>query len=637
MKRNEQKIENTWRTEDIFKDEAAFLACLDTCKELGNELCACDGKLDDASNLLSFLKGYEKLTCLLDDCLGYSSLLSDQDTADAHHQELKGKANALAVEVFTKLSFSDVQIMQIENLESFYASEPILERYRVYLEEVCRLKEHVLSQTEEKLMASSSLMQDTPYSIFGMLNNADLKFEDAIDSKGNKHTLTTGTFIHMLEQEDEVLRESAYRNFYAGYGSMIHTLAACLNGQTNQLKFNSTARKYASSLECAVDANNVSPKVYEQLIETVHKNIHVLHKYMRVRKEVMKKDKLHMYDLYVPMVNECNVPVSFEQAKEDILHSVQLYGTEYANVYERGLNSRWIDVYENEGKRSGAYSSGQRVHPFVLMNFANSLDTEFTLAHEMGHAMHSYMSTKYQAPLDRHYKIFVAEVASTCNEALLMDYLRKQNSDPKFQAYLINHFMEQFRTTLFRQCMFAEFERIINEKTANNEVLTSDTLNQIYADLNKFYYGEDVIVDDEISMEWARIPIINEKTANNEVLTSDTLNQIYADLNKFYYGEDVIVDDEISMEWARIPHFYMNFYVYQYATGFSAAMALSQKLLHGTQADIEAYLSFLKGGCTKSPVELLRMAGVDMASPKPIEDAIELFDSLIDEFESIMK
>ena len=500
MKRNEQKIENTWRTEDIFKDEAAFLACLDTCKELGNELCACDGKLDDASNLLSFLKGYEKLTCLLDDCLGYSSLLSDQDTADAHHQELKGKANALAVEVFTKLSFSDVQIMQIENLESFYASEPILERYRVYLEEVCRLKEHVLSQTEEKLMASSSLMQDTPYSIFGMLNNADLKFEDAIDSKGNKHTLTTGTFIHMLEQEDEVLRESAYRNFYAGYGSMIHTLAACLNGQTNQLKFNSTARKYASSLECAVDANNVSPKVYEQLIETVHKNIHVLHKYMRVRKEVMKKDKLHMYDLYVPMVNECNVPVSFEQAKEDILHSVQLYGTEYANVYERGLNSRWIDVYENEGKRSGAYSSGQRVHPFVLMNFANSLDTEFTLAHEMGHAMHSYMSTKYQAPLDRHYKIFVAEVASTCNEALLMDYLRKQNSDPKFQAYLINHFMEQFRTTLFRQCMFAEFERIINEKTANNEVLTSDTLNQIYADLNKFYYGEDVIVDDEISI-----------------------------------------------------------------------------------------------------------------------------------------
>ena len=347
MKRNEQKIENTWKTEDIFKDEAAFLACLDTCKELGNKLCDYDGKLEDASNLLSFLKGYEKLTCLLDDCLGYASLLSDQDTADAHHQELKGKANALAVEIFTKLSFSDVQIMHIENLESFYISEPILERYRVYLEEVCRLKEHVLSETEEKLMASSSLIQDTPYSIFGMLNNADLKFEDAIDSKGNKHTLTTGTFIHMLEQEDEVLRESAYRNFYAGYGSMIHTLAACLNGQTNQLKFNSTARKYASSLECAVDANNVSPRVYEQLIETVHKNIHVLHKYMRVRKEVMKKDKLHMYDLYVPMVNECNVPVSFEQAKEDVLHSIQLYGTEYAKVYERGLNSRWIDVHSS--------------------------------------------------------------------------------------------------------------------------------------------------------------------------------------------------------------------------------------------------------------------------------------------------
>lgn len=589
MKRNEQKIENTWRTEDIFKDEAAFLACLDTCKELGNELCACDGKLDDASNLLSFLKGYEKLTCLLDDCLGYSSLLSDQDTADAHHQELKGKANALAVEVFTKLSFSDVQIMQIENLESFYASEPILERYRVYLEEVCRLKEHVLSQTEEKLMASSSLMQDTPYSIFGMLNNADLKFEDAIDSKGNKHTLTTGTFIHMLEQEDEVLRESAYRNFYAGYGSMIHTLAACLNGQTNQLKFNSTARKYASSLECAVDANNVSPKVYEQLIETVHKNIHVLHKYMRVRKEVMKKDKLHMYDLYVPMVNECNVPVSFEQAKEDILHSVQLYGTEYANVYERGLNSRWIDVYENEGKRSGAYSCGVPCHPFVLLNHTDTLRSEFTLAHEMGHAMHSYMSFKHQPFINSDYKIFVAEVASTCNEALLMHYLLERTTDKKERAYLINYLLEQYRGTMYRQAMLAEFEMLINEEVAKNNTLSAELL-----------------------------------------------NKINHDLNALYYGEDVIVDEPIDLEWAKIPHLYMNFYLYQYATSFCASMAISQKLLKGNPEDIENYLNFLKGGCSKSPIDLLKMAGVDMTSPQPIHDAICQFDKLVDEFDELI-
>lgn len=589
MKRNEQKIENTWRTEDIFKDEAAFLACLDTCKELGNELCACDGKLDDASNLLSFLKGYEKLTCLLDDCLGYSSLLSDQDTADAHHQELKGKANALAVEVFTKLSFSDVQIMQIENLESFYASEPILERYRVYLEEVCRLKEHVLSQTEEKLMASSSLMQDTPYSIFGMLNNADLKFEDAIDSKGNKHTLTTGTFIHMLEQEDEVLRESAYRNFYAGYGSMIHTLAACLNGQTNQLKFNSTARKYASSLECAVDANNVSPKVYEQLIETVHKNIHVLHKYMRVRKEVMKKDKLHMYDLYVPMVNECNVPVSFEQAKEDILHSVQLYGTEYANVYERGLNSRWIDVYENEGKRSGAYSCGVPCHPFVLLNHTDTLRSEFTLAHEMGHAMHSYMSFKHQPFINSDYKIFVAEVASTCNEALLMHYLLERTTDKKERAYLINYLLEQYRGTMYRQAMLAEFEMLINEEVAKNNTLSAELL-----------------------------------------------NKINHDLNALYYGEDVIVDEPIDLEWAKIPHLYMNFYLYQYATSFCASMAISQKLLKGNPEDIENYLNFLKGGCSKSPIDLLKMAGVDMTSPQPIHDVICQFDKLVDEFDELI-
>lgn len=590
MKRNEQLEENTWKTSDIFESEEDFKKALNQALTLSDELTSYFGKLENPASLLTFMKGYEEVVCLLDDCLGYASLLSDQDTTNAHHQELKGFAQSAAVEISTKLSFSDVQIMQIENLEAYYVQEPILERYRVYLEEVCRMKEHALSEKEEKLIASSEMMASSPYQIFGMLNNADLKFEDAIDSNGQTHTLTTGTYIHLLEQDDEILRKSAYENFYAGYKSMIHTLASCLNGQTKQLKFYADARGYASSLEYAVDSNNVSSLVYDQLIESVHKKIHVLHKYMRVRKEVMKKEKLHMYDLYVPMVNECNVPISFEQAKKDVFQSIQLYGNEYVSVYERGLNSRWIDIYENEGKRSGAYSSGQRVHPFVLMNYANSLNTEFTLAHEMGHAMHSYMSTKYQTPLDRHYKIFVAEVASTCNEALLMDYLKNKNKDEKVQAYLINYFMEQFRTTLFRQCMFAEFEKIINEKTARNEVLTSDVL-----------------------------------------------NEIYADLNKFYYGDDVIVDDEISMEWARIPHFYMNFYVYQYATGFSAAMTLSQKLLHGKQSDVDAYLSFLRGGCTKSPVDLLKQAGVDMTSPKPVEDAIDLFDSLIDEFEKIMK
>ncbi len=589
MKRSEQLEENTWKTSDIFKSEEDFKKTLDEALALSDELMSYYGKLQDATNLLSFMKGYEKVVCLLDDCLGYASLLSDQDTTNAHNQELKGLANSLAIEISTKLSFSDVQIMQIENLEEFYSKEPILERYRIYLDEVCRMKEHSLSEKEEKLIASSENMASSPYQIFGMLNNADLKFKDAVDSQGNKYTLTTGTYIHLLEQEDETLRKSAYENFYAGYQSMIHTLAACLNGQTRQLKFYADARGYASSLECAVDSNNVPSSVYTQLIDSVHKKIHVLHKYMAVRKKVMKKESLHMYDLYVPMVNECNVPVSFEQAKEEVLQSIHLYGNEYTSVYERALHSRWIDVYENEGKRSGAYSSGQRVHPFVLMNYADSLNTEFTLAHEMGHAMHSYMSTKYQTPLDRHYKIFVAEVASTCNEALLMDYLRNKNKDEKVQAYLINYFMEQFRTTLFRQCMFAEFEKVINEKTARNEVLTSDEL-----------------------------------------------NSIYADLNRFYYGDDVIVDEQISMEWARIPHFYMNFYVYQYATGFSAAMALSQKLLHGKQTDVDAYLSFLRGGCTKSPVELLKQAGVDMTSSKPVEDAIDIFDSLIDEFDQIM-
>ena len=586
MKRSEQLEENTWKTSDIFKSEEDFKKTLDQALSLSNELMAYDGKLNDATSLLSFMKGYEEVVCLLDDCIGYASLLSDQDTTNAHNQELKGLANSVAIEISTKLSFSDVQIMNIDHLEEYYGKEPILEKYRIYLEEVCRMKDHTLSQEEEKLIASSENMASSPYQIFGMLNNADLKFKDAIDSKGNAHTLTTGTYIHLLEQEDEVLRRSAYENFYAGYKSMIHTLAACLNGQTKQLKFYADARGYASSLECAVDSNNVPSSVYTQLIDSVHKKIHVLHKYMAVRKKVIKKEKLHMYDLYVPMVNECNVPVSFEQAKKDVLQSVQLYGSEYVNVYERGLNSRWIDVYENEGKRSGAYSSGQRVHPFVLMNYADSLNTEFTLAHEMGHAMHSYMSTKYQEPLDRHYKIFVAEVASTCNEALLISDLLKRTSDPVERKYLINYFLDQFKGTMYRQTMFAEFE-----------MLTHDIVNQ------------------------------------GGVLTAEQLCELYLTLNKKYFGEEMVSDSEIAYEWARIPHFYTPFYVYQYATGFAAAIAISSKILKGEEGIVEKYKQFLSSGSSMDPIDLLKLCDVDMSTPQPIEEALDVFEEYLSELE----
>lgn len=589
MKRSEQQVENTWNLNDIFTNEEEFKQAIQKENTLCNECMKYSGQLNNPTKLLEYLKKFEELYLLIDDTYGYAFLLADQDNTNSHNQELKGLALNTMINIYTNLAFANVQIMQIEDLESFYKEEPILERYRIYLNEIVRLKPHTLSQEEETLLSRSTSMAQSPYEIYSMLSDADLRYKDAIDSKGEKHALTSGTFIHLLQNSDEELRKSTYTNYYASYAALIHTFAACLNGQCQQLKFFADAKKYPSSFECAMDENNVSSHVYTQLIDSVHKNIHVLHKYIALRKKVMKKDKLHMYDLYVPLQQEYNTTIEFDQAKEDCYNSIKLYGNEYSSVYRHGLDSRWIDVYENEGKASGAYSSGQRVHPYVLMNYEKSLDSVFTLAHEMGHSMHSYLSNKYQAPLDSQYKIFVAEVASTCNEALLMNYLRKKNKDPQFQAYLINYFMEQFRTTLFRQCMFAEFEKIINEKVARHETLTSDSL-----------------------------------------------NQIYKDLNHFYYGDDVILDEEISMEWARIPHFYMNFYVYQYATGFSASMALSQKLIHGTQQDVENYLTFLKGGCTQPPVELLKIAGVDMESEKPVQEAIDLFDSLIDEFNELI-
>ena len=590
MKRNEQLIENTWKIEDIYPNLDVFYEELENAKKQSKELLKYKDHLKDASSLYAYLKKYEELSERLYTLDCYTSLLSDQDGSNAFYQDLKGKANIVITEIHSQQAFFEVELLKLSDVETYFEKEPGLERYRRFIQDIYRLKPYTLSMEKEELLAGCQDIFSSSARAFYILNDVDTRFEDVKDAKGNVMPLTSGSYVDYLESADETLRKSAFENMYAAYGKVQNTVASLLNSQCKMLKYESDLRGYPTSLEASTNKNGVPSSVYKNLIKQVHKDIAPLHKYMKVRKKALKKDKLNMYDLYVPLVKEFDKKITFETAKKEALASVALLGQEYVEAYEKGLNSRWIDVYENEGKRSGAYSCGVPCHPFVLLNHTDTLRSEFTLAHEMGHAMHSYMSTKYQAPLDRHYKIFVAEVASTCNEALLMDYLRKQNSDPKFQAYLINHFMEQFRTTLFRQCMFAEFEKIINEKTANNEVLTSDTL-----------------------------------------------NQIYADLNKFYYGEDVIVDDEISMEWARIPHFYMNFYVYQYATGFSAAMALSQKLLHGTQADIEAYLSFLKSGCTKSPVELLRMAGVDMASPKPIEDAIELFDSLIDEFESIMK
>lgn len=591
IKREEVAVENTWATEDIFANETEWEKAIETVMQYGKELQTYKGKLNSSKNLKEYLQKEEALSRLLNDASGYASLRSDEDTSNSHCQTLVDKAMSVAVNIGKDLSFADVEIMKLSEAElsSFYDEEPDLLIYKRLLDNLRRNKEHILSEEEETLLAAAQEMASAPTMINNMLTNADMTFEKAIDKDGKEHTLSNGSFIPLMQSNDRVLRKSAFTQFYKKYESLKNTSATILASQMKKLKFYANARKFPSTLAASLHATNVPEQVYHNLIDAVHQDIGVLHKYMKLRKKVMGVDELHMYDLYVPIIEDLDVRVTIEEAKQNVLKSVSVLGDDYQATMQHAFTHRWLDIYENKGKRSGAYSSGMNVHPFVLLNYTDTLDSEFTLAHEMGHAMHSYLSTKHQPYVDRRYVIFVAEVASTCNEALLMNYLRNNTEDKRVKAYLINYFLEQFRTTLYRQCMFAEFELKVNEMIQNGQTLTADAL-----------------------------------------------SSIYHDLNVFYYGDDVIVDSDIAMEWARIPHFYMNYYVYQYATGFSSAMALSKKLISQEKGAVDQYLTFLKGGCSKSPIELLKGAGVDMESTQPIHDALQLFDSLIEELDELL-
>jgi len=423
-----------------------------------------------------------------------------------------------------------------------------------------------------------------------MLTDADMCFEDAVDASGNKHPLTQGTFIRYLESSDQLLRKSAYENLYNGFAGMKNTAAGLLDAQNKQLKFYAEARHYNNAFEASLDGTNVPTDVYLNLIEAVHRNLPKMHRYIKLRKKLLSLDQLHFYDIYTPLVKDVDKAIPYDQAKETVYNALKPLGEEYRRILKQGFDSRWIDVYQNEGKRSGAYSAGADVHPYVLLNYTGTLDSQFTLAHEMGHALHSYLSNKHQNPIDSHYVIFVAEVASTCNEALLMEYLLSQTKDKKERAYLINHFLDQFRGTIYRQTMFAEFE------------------------LN-----------------------IGRMVAQGQTLTADDLCAEYRRLNELYYGPDIVVDDSIAMEWARIPHFYYDYYVFQYATGYAAAIALSRRILKEGEGAVKDYLAFLSGGCSQSPIELLKAAGVDMTTAQPVDAALELFETLLDEMELLVE
>lgn len=590
--RSEVLKENTWATEDIFENDAAWEKAFEEVQSYPAKIASFAGKLSaSAEGLYEYLTFDEEADIVLTKLYSYAHLNSDTDTGNANYQAMVGRAYSFFVQCGAASAFATPEIIGIddETMERFYREEPRLELYRRYLNRIRNKRPHVLSECEEKLLAGASEISGAASTIGSFFRNADLRFPDIVDGEGNTRQLTQGSYIPCVESSDRVLRKNAFEALYHTFGSFKNTTAALLDAQMRQLKFFASSRKYGSALEASLARTEVPTEVYHNLIATVHKNMPLMHRYMELRKKLMKLDELHMYDIYPTLVSEAENVIPFEEAKKITLEALKPLGEDYLKVVKHAYENRWIDVYENVGKRGGAYSSGARPHPYVLLNHEDTLNSMFTLAHEMGHAMHSYLSKETQPAIYADYVIFVAEVASTCNEALLMSHLLSKTTDKAGRAYLINYFLEQFRTTLYRQTMFAEFE----------------------LEMSKLVEG-------------------------GQSLTADTLCKIYHRLNEEYYGPAVTIDPEIDMEWARIPHFFMNFYVFQYATGFSAAMALSRKILNEGDEAVKKYLGFLSAGCSDTPIEILKKAGVDMATAEPIETALKTFEELLNEFEELM-
>ncbi len=579
-----------WDLSSIFPDDAAFEAALEAAKELPAQFAAYQGKISQsAADLLAYLELDDQADLALTKLVNYAQRKSDEDTRESRYQDYSSQVMTLWVSLSSACAWFTSELLSLteDQMEAFYAAEPGLEVYRRCLDVIFQQRAHVLSPAEEKLLAAAGDMANQPDNIFSLLNDADLTFPDAVDAKGEKHPVTHGSYVPLMMSTDRTLRESAYESLYSTYHQFRNTFAATLGAQNKQLKFFADARHYDSALEAALSGNEVPTEVYTNLIETVHSNMPAMYRYVGLRKEILGVDQLKFSDLYVPIVDECDLTFTYEEACDIILKALEPMGEDYLALVRKGLSERWVDVYETPGKRSGAYSAGgYGMHPVILMNFQGKLDDVFTLIHEMGHSIHTYLSCANQPVCYSDYVIFVAEVASTCNEALLTRYFLDHAKNERERAYFLNHFLEQFRATLYRQTMFAEFELKVSQLVAS---------------------GAGV--------------------------TADALCSMYKDLNRLYFGDGIELDDRIALEWARIPHFYYRFYVYQYATGFAAAIALSQRIVELGEQGREDYLGFLKGGSSKPPIELLRGAGVDMLSPKPVEDALAQFSSLVEEME----
>jgi oligoendopeptidase F len=591
--RSEIPVEDTWRLEDIFPTDEAWEQEFQEVKKMIPNILNYQGKLGESADVLyEVLQYQDELSMRLGKLYTYAHMRYDQDTTNSFYQGLNDRASNLYSEAASAMSFIVPEILSIDEdkLKTFLEEKAELRLYEHALDEINRQRPHVLSAKEEALLAQAAEVMASSSNTFGMLNNADLTFPTIIDENGDEVEVTHGRYIRFLESEDRRVRHDAFKAVYETYGKYKNTFASTLNGAIKKDNFFARVRNYKSAREAALSSNNIPESVYDNLVETINKNLDLLHRYVRLRKKVLGVDELHMYDLYTPLVKNVNMKVTYEEAKEYLLKGLAPLGEDYLNVVKEGFENRWVDVHENKGKRSGAYSSGSYgTNPYILMNWQDNINNLFTLAHEFGHSVHSYYTRKTQPYVYGNYSIFVAEVASTCNEALLNDYLLKTIDDEKKRLYLLNHYLEGFRGTVFRQTMFAEFEHTIHLKAQEGEALTAD------------------------------------------LLTS-----IYYDLNKKYFGDDIVIDEEIGLEWARIPHFYYNYYVYQYATGFSAATALSKQILEEGEPAVKRYIEFLKAGSSDYPIEVLKKAGVDMTTAKPIEEACKVFAQKLEEMEQLL-
>ena len=590
--RSEVPEAETWDLRDLFPTDEAWLAEYEALKTLPERAAAFQGKLGrSAEDLLLWFRLQDEIQERLSRLHTYASCKSDQDTGNGTYQDFRGKAMGTYVAVLSACAFATPEIMAIDDdtLNLFYAAQPELLTYRRSLYQIRRRKAHILSPECEKLLAAAGEMADAPDRVSSTFRDADLTFPPVVDSEGRERTLTDATYIPMLMGSDRALRKTAFETYYGRMNECKNTFAATLDAQFKSLKFFADARGYESTLAASLDATEVPTEVYHNLISAVHDNLDKMYRYVALRKKRLGVDELHMYDVYTPIVADADSVIPYETAKETVLEALAVLGRDYTDLLREGFDHRWIDVRENVGKRGGAYSTGSgKPHPYVLLNHKDNLDCQFTLAHEMGHALHSYHSVTHQPTATSDYVIFVAEVASTCNEVLLMRHLLGKTTDPKERAYLINHFLDQFKGTVYRQTMFAEFELAMGRMVEGGQTLTADAL--------------------------------SEK---------------YLELNKLYFGPDMVSDPQIALEWTRIPHFFYNYYVFQYATGFSAAVAIADRILTLGESAVADYKKFLSGGSSTDPISLLKIAGVDMSSPAPVNAALKLFGELVDELEKL--